>query len=740
MKRFIAITFASLFASNLTFADVGDLLISEISVTPTAGEFIEIYNSGATAVDLTDVYLTDATFAGGSVYYYQIVTGAGGGGGFADFHARFPNGAMINAGAYQTIALNGSTNFNTTYGVDPTYELYEDAGSADGIPDMLEATAGSINNQGGLSGGEVAVLYSWDGLSDLVQDLDYVLWGDKVEAVDKSGVSIDGPDGDAIPSTYQNDTSIANQAVISASSHASGMTWQRNETLNEGIEVQAGGNGINGSDETSEDLNNTFYEGMPSPNAAGTPPPPTAPNVVINEVDAVGTTDFIELKGSSGASLNDVTLALYQGSDDTIYKLIDLTGNNIPADGYFVISDIVATADTALAGSLNDDASAVAIYFKNISNFNIGDSINDVDFANDIIDAMVYHSGIADDGGLLALLNMGQSQVNEDTNAAAATESNSRCPDGAGGVLNTSTYKQTPTTAGASNNQCPTPSIEDYYIGVDATNATTLRTTLHDIIKVALSFDYTTAGNINDVWHILSEADADPNLPGFMVMVYKNNSTEYFGGGMQSYNREHTWPQSRGFSSGSMGDNNAARTDAHHLMMSDVTYNGTRSRKYYDNCDASCTELATTATNGTGGGSGTYPGNSNWYDTDSFEVWNNRKGDIARAMLYMDVRYEGDQMDPDASPPQLEPDLTLIDDINELNNNPDNPNMGLLSTILQWHVQDPVDQTERDRNDVVFGFQQNRNPFIDHPEWVACIFQNMCTPVIPENIFSNGFE
>jgi len=734
MKRFINLTIASLFASTLTFADVGDLLITEIAVTPTVGEFIEIYNSGATAVDLTNVYLTDATFAGGGIYYYQITTGGGGGGGFADFHARFPTGAMINAGAYQTIALNGSTNFNTTYGVDPTYELYEEVpASPDAIPDMLEAVTGSINGQGGLSNGEVAILYSWDGTTDLVQDLDYVLWGDKVEAVDKSGVTVN-------LSTYQNDTSITNQAVISASAHASGMSWQRDESKNEGIEVQAGGNGINGSDETSEDLNNTFYEGMPSPNAAGTPPPPTAPNVVINEVDAVGTTEFIELKGSSGASLNDVTLALYQGSDDTIYKLIDLTGNNIPADGYFVISDVVATADTTLAGSLNDDASAVAIYFKNISNFSIGDSINDVDFVNDIIDAMVYHSGVADDGGLLALLNMGQAQINEDSNAAATTESNSRCPDGAGGALNTNTYKQTPTTAGESNSQCPIPSIADYYIGVDATNATTLRTTLHDIIKVALSFNYTTAGNINDVWHILSEADADPFVPGFMVMVYKNNSTEYFGGGMQAYNREHTWPQSRGFSSGSMGSNNAARTDAHHLMMSDVTYNGDRSRKYYDNCDASCTELASTATNGTGGGSGTYPGNSNWYDVDSFEVWNNRKGDIARAMLYMDVRYEGDQMDPDSSPLQLEPDLTLINDINELNNNPNNPNMGLLSTILQWHVQDPVDQTERDRNDVVFGFQLNRNPFVDHPEWVACIFENNCVPVIPTEIFKNGFE
>ncbi len=55
------------------------LLLSEVTVTPTDGEFIEIYNPGSLAIDLSDVYLTDATFAGGSTYYYNIVTGSNGG-------------------------------------------------------------------------------------------------------------------------------------------------------------------------------------------------------------------------------------------------------------------------------------------------------------------------------------------------------------------------------------------------------------------------------------------------------------------------------------------------------------------------------------------------------------------------------------------------------------------------------------------------------------------------------------
>jgi len=100
---------------------------------------VEIYNNGNSTVNLDNVYLTDATYSTGQVYYYKIVTGANsGGGGFADFHARFPAGASIAPGEYQTIALPGSQAFSAAYGINPTYELYEDDPGPDGIPDMRE--------------------------------------------------------------------------------------------------------------------------------------------------------------------------------------------------------------------------------------------------------------------------------------------------------------------------------------------------------------------------------------------------------------------------------------------------------------------------------------------------------------------------------------------------------------------------------------------------------------------------
>jgi hypothetical protein len=139
---------------------------------------------------------------------------------------------------------------------------------------------------------------------------------------------------------------------------------------------------------------------------------------------------------------------------------------------------------------------------------------------------------------------------------------------------------------------------------------------------------------------------------------------------------------------------------------------------------------------------GEYPGDSNWRTgsgpTGSWETWTGdlggRRGDVARALFYLDVRYDGS----DHQDGSEEPDLILTDDralIVSDNTNPQDPAyMGVLSTLLEWHDQDPPDDVERARNEVVFAAQGNRNPFIDHPEWVRCVFVEGC------GIFADGFE
>ena len=87
-----------IFATLLIAQD--HLLITEVVVTPTEDEFIEIYNNTSASIDLSDYYLTDGTHIGSGSYYYNIVTGndAGGGDGTSDFNARFPDGSVIAPG------------------------------------------------------------------------------------------------------------------------------------------------------------------------------------------------------------------------------------------------------------------------------------------------------------------------------------------------------------------------------------------------------------------------------------------------------------------------------------------------------------------------------------------------------------------------------------------------------------------------------------------------------------------
>jgi endonuclease I len=269
-----------------------------------------------------------------------------------------------------------------------------------------------------------------------------------------------------------------------------------------------------------------------------------------------------------------------------------------------------------------------------------------------------------------------------------------------------------------------------YYAQVNTSSASQLRCSLHETIKGHTVYPYSSSSGTS-TWTILEIADEDPNNSGRILDAYRNRSyakvTDRAGSGSGSglkYNREHSWPNSLGFgsASGDKGLPYAPYTDTHMLYLTDSTWNADRGNKPYANCDSNCGERITQANAGFGGGSGSYPGNSNWVRTPdgnggSFEVWNHRKGDMARAVMYMAIRYEGGT---DAASGQSEPDLELTDDRSKIMQTSASPAyMGLLSTLIAWSQQDPPDDAERARNEVVYSFQGNRNPFIDHPEWAS---------------------
>ena len=282
----------------------------------------------------------------------------------------------------------------------------------------------------------------------------------------------------------------------------------------------------------------------------------------------------------------------------------------------------------------------------------------------------------------------------------------------------------------------------DYYGLVNDSSPDQLRCSLHETIRGHVAYPYSGSGITT--WTILEVADEDPNDAGKILDVYRNRSyvkgTDRAGsGGSNKYNREHTWPNSLGFPErvGDMGYPHSPYTDAHMLYLSDEVYNSNRGNMPFADCaqSSNCGERPTEFNNGRGGGTGVYPGNSNWVkgpngNQGSFEPWGARKGDMARAVMYMAIRYEGGTH-PTTN--QSEPDLELTDDRSMIVGTSSSPAyMGLLSTLVEWHLADPPDDAERARNEVVAAHQGNRNPFIDHPEWGTQALFTSSTPAACE--------
>jgi endonuclease I len=271
-----------------------------------------------------------------------------------------------------------------------------------------------------------------------------------------------------------------------------------------------------------------------------------------------------------------------------------------------------------------------------------------------------------------------------------------------------------------------------YYDTADDSSPEALRTSLHEIIDDHTRIPYTSSDT--DTWDVLEQADQDRENSQRIVTLYRNASFAKIGGGVGPYNREHTWPKSYGYPVDDYDDpdDNLPYTDMHALFLSDADYNYHRSNSPYNNCDASCIEYPTEPNNGRGGEGGPYPGDSNWqtgeYTEGRWEVWKGRRGDVARALMYMDLRYEGGNHGPSGEP---EPDLILTDDLQLIRDsytqeNRDIGYMGMLSVLLDWHRQDPVDTAEVQHHETVAAYQGNRNPFVDHPEWAECIFAGNC--------------
>ncbi|MGV3696013.1 endonuclease [Flavobacterium sp.] len=218
--------------------------------------------------------------------------------------------------------------------------------------------------------------------------------------------------------------------------------------------------------------------------------------------------------------------------------------------------------------------------------------------------------------------------------------------------------------------------------------------------------------------YLTSDVDNYYEANGTMLDMYTENPTgtecEFvYGGGLQDdgtlgnaecerYNREHLVPQSV------FGQNNFPMySDAHFVVPSDKYVNAQRGDLPFSRVNGAGTAYS----NGSKRGSNLNSGYSAGYTGQVFEPINEFKGDIARMLLYFATRYE-DQV--------ATWNYTMF-------NNTSNQvfTTQAINVLLTWHLNDPVSTREISRNDAVYARQNNRNPFIDHPEYAMRIWGSL---------------
>ncbi len=241
-----------------------------------------------------------------------------------------------------------------------------------------------------------------------------------------------------------------------------------------------------------------------------------------------------------------------------------------------------------------------------------------------------------------------------------------------------------------------------YYSSADGLESEALRLALHQII------DNHQAQSYSSLWTHVQSTDDKPNgkvwdmysdIPGGTPpyeYTFGSDQCGNYNSENDCYNREHSWPKSWA------NDTYPMNTDLFHIYPTDGYVNGRRSNYPFGEVN----NPTWTSMNGSKLG----PNVTSGYTGVVFEPIDGYKGDFARSYFYMSTRYHTEDSSWDETP------MTDGADIKPW----------AVSLLLDWHHDDPVSQKETDRNNAVFAIQQNRNPFIDHPEWADCIWSGNC--------------
>eukprot|EP00934_Nitzschia_sp_Nitz4_P002361 Nitzschia sp. Nitz4//scaffold136_size62208//30526//32251//NITZ4_006370-RA/size62208-augustus-gene-0.7-mRNA-1//-1//CDS//3329535624//2361//frame0 len=220
----------------------------------------------------------------------------------------------------------------------------------------------------------------------------------------------------------------------------------------------------------------------------------------------------------------------------------------------------------------------------------------------------------------------------------------------------------------------------------------------------------------NDVWGALMDIDVGEE-PGTIRLVYTDDEIPQIPFGERGWVREHLHPLSRGV--GTFGPD---RTDLHNLRAATSLSETVRDEKYFGECGV-LSKPETCVAPAEGGAEDTCVCDR------AFTPPANLKGDIARALMYMDLRYDGSEY--------LTLDLRLTDCPFQRERD-----MAYLSQMLTWHMEDPPDEWEISRNQKVCeNWQGNRNPFVDYPELAEQLWgEPLALPAVGERLIYEACE
>lgn len=245
---------------------------------------------------------------------------------------------------------------------------------------------------------------------------------------------------------------------------------------------------------------------------------------------------------------------------------------------------------------------------------------------------------------------------------------------------------------------------QGYYDGTEGLTGNALKAALHNIIKNEKPGGGTFNTSYSGLWDAYRQTDKKPN--GKVWDIYSdmpNGTPPYqftfgsdqcgsYGAEGDCYNREHLWAQSW------TNNDGTHKTDLGHVYPTDGYVNNRRSNYAF----GEVRNATWTSQNGGKLGPNTTPG----FNGTVFEPIDEYKGDIARALMYVSVRYYSQDSSWGTS------DMTNKSVIKDW----------AMTMLLRWHEEDPVSEKEIDRNNAVYSIQKNRNPFVDFPEFAERIW------------------